>query len=470
MDTGKTVSGGNNNLIIKMYNGASSQADNKRQSGKITLWKAQGNRISIKHTGTIFKSGDGQSVSNITVLRGGKITATSTALNTGGIGIELYAKSFTNMSDKNVLTLNDPDGRYLVWTDSPANNQMGRVGSVIDNYGFAQFNKAYGNSSSDFQSNTTAGFGNLKTRSGFVYSVNPTRLFTTTGGNVNKTYDSNSNANVSGMNIGITNANASGVANNNGLFFKLNTLSGNLNKHRDFRITGVSTATLRGKYYTSAGVETSSVETSSVGNNLEIRFSGVTARFTDGNNKPVYGMATTIQNRSGSIRSATGGGGSSSRGASAGNASSNGSSGGFGGGGAGLIIPIIMGIRDGRNGGYSFFSIIMGIRDGAKSSPPKSSSSLNTPMDSIFNTVLYAEINGINMQAIFAPKTAQQPTKNPLVFQAKKSYKIGYKTTFVGKYDMLLLGKNIIRQKVVPLNEWDADTTNSIKEIFVAQT
>ena len=35
---------------------------------------------------------------------------------------------------------------------------------------------------------------------------------------------------------------------------------------------------------------------------------------------------------------------------------------------------------------------------------------------------------------------------------------------------MALLSNNIIQQKVIPLNEWDEDTTNSIKEIFINQT
>ena len=135
------------------------------------------------------------------------------------------------------------------------------------------------------------------------------------------------------------------------------------------------------------------------------------------------------------------GGGGSSGGGSAG------SSGGGGGGGGGAGLILLAGIP-----------MLMGGGGGAKSSPPEEwcgragcSSSLNIP-NSIFNTVLYAKINGINMRAILCPqKPHSNPPKNPLCFRQKKSYKIGYKTTFVGKYNMLLLGKNIIRQKGYPL-------------------
>ena len=201
---------------------------------------------------------------------------------------------------------------------------------------------------------------------------------------------------------------------------------------------------------------------SDAGNDKQVYIGDVTKfKFNSGN---YYINNVKKGDRMGNLRaSVTSSGGSGSSSGSGGGAGASGGGGG-GGGGAGLIL--LAGIP-----------MIMGMGGGAKSSPPEEwcgrdgcSSSLNTPMDSIFNTVLYAKINGINMKAIFAPKTAQQPTKKAFVFQAKKSYKTAHKTTFIGKYNMALLGKNIIQQKVIPLNEWDEDTTNSIKEIFINQT
>ena len=283
--TGKTLSGGDKDLTIKMLNGDSTLANNKRYAGRITIWKADGKRVSIVHLGTM---GSGSSASDITILNGGKITSTATDLVAGDVGIELRANSFTNLSDANALTVNDTDGRYLVWSENPKDNIYGTAASKITNYDFAQFNKSYNAGGADFQQNT-ARTGTIKTGSGFIYSATIATTYTASGASKTKVYDGKNTAATASLTLTLKNT-TNDVATVNGIKFKVgNAVSGNSNKYIDMKTT-VNIGSIAGKYYNTA----LSSEQKNAGTNLNIKYSGHSATYTDGNNKPVYGIKTNI--------------------------------------------------------------------------------------------------------------------------------------------------------------------------------
>ncbi len=154
----KTISGVGGDLLIKMLKGSSSAAANKKQTGKITVWKAEGNRVSIVHSGTADADND----SEIVILENGHIETTLTLEN--GIGIELVADKFTNDSGSGALSV-ARKSRYLVWTKSPSGNKMGKDDNSLIPIGdyLTQYNKSYSFGGNDFKSN-----GNQK--STFIYS------------------------------------------------------------------------------------------------------------------------------------------------------------------------------------------------------------------------------------------------------------------------------------------------------------
>ena len=159
--TGKTISGGNDDLIIKMLKGSNSAADNKKQTGKITVWKADGKRVSIVHAGTT-KTGDTPSDSEIVILSSGEIKATGN-LNKGDIAIELAADKFTNQSNSAALNIDDTTGdkgRFLIWTKSADDNTL--KGIISD---FTQY-KTHNNT--QFYSNDGTN-DDQKYKSGFLY-------------------------------------------------------------------------------------------------------------------------------------------------------------------------------------------------------------------------------------------------------------------------------------------------------------
>ena len=162
-DTGKaeitiakdtTISASNGDVLIKMLTGGSNAIDRKKQTGKITVYKADGKRVSIIHSGTT----DGNNDSEIIILSGGRITSKGASLASGAVGIELVADTFTNNSDSNALSVTS--GRYLVWTKTHADNTMGGIPRPFTQYDLTH-NKStafYTNSVSDSQ------------KSGFIYS------------------------------------------------------------------------------------------------------------------------------------------------------------------------------------------------------------------------------------------------------------------------------------------------------------
>ena len=155
--TGKTISGGDNDLLIEMLKGASSNDANKKQTGAITVWKAEGKRVSIIHEGT----GATPSDSEIVILSGGRITSKSTSLAAKDVGIELVADKFTNKSDKDALKITS--GRYLVWTKAPADNDMG---GILKSQYFEQYGLTHGKTIKFHVPGAVTNSG-----SGFIYST-----------------------------------------------------------------------------------------------------------------------------------------------------------------------------------------------------------------------------------------------------------------------------------------------------------
>ncbi len=126
----KIISSSDGNVIIKMQTGNGNVAD-KKQTGKITVWKAAGDKVSIIHSGTADANND----SEIVIRSGGEIKATVNSLNEGDTAIELVADAFKNQSGSATpLAIDDADGRYLVWTKSPAGNEMGGITPLFSQY------------------------------------------------------------------------------------------------------------------------------------------------------------------------------------------------------------------------------------------------------------------------------------------------------------------------------------------------
>ena len=168
---GKTVSGGNSDLLIKMLTGKSSAAANKKQTGKITVWKADSARVSIVHLGTANAQNDSQ----IVIRNGGQITANGD-YDKGDVVIELAAEKFTNNSDRNALKITDSTGdkgRFLIWTKSSADTHLNGI-----SYDFRKSNVTYDSANGDFQANpVTASDGDdKKYKSGVLYRASASRL------------------------------------------------------------------------------------------------------------------------------------------------------------------------------------------------------------------------------------------------------------------------------------------------------
>ena len=297
---GTTLSATTGNVVIKMQQGnTDNSSDDKRYAGTITIHKVEGQKVSIIHNGTTFDTSKPyESRSEIIILNGGKITSKGT-ISKGAVAIELKANIFTNKSDKDALAIvesdsgkNDNEGRYLVWTKSPANNQMGTLGSFISSYSFAQFNKSYAPDavgSGDFKANpAVAGDANTTTKSGFIYSANPTLRLTASKAAKTKVYDGNEHASTTSLALALKNEDSNNVATIGGLKFKIGDVSGNANKALDFKIT-LNVNAVKGEYRKTDGLATQT----DVGNNLRIRYSGHSATYTDGNSVPVYGLASS---------------------------------------------------------------------------------------------------------------------------------------------------------------------------------
>ena len=92
-------------------------------------------------------------------------------------------------------------------------------------------------------------------------------------------------------------------------------------------------------------------------------------------------------------------------------------------------------------------------------------------IESIFNTGIYAYLNGINMQAISHPLDLQ-PTQSTLasVFNTAQPSKVKYKVKYTTSYDLAFLANNIKAQKMVPVYELDEELYETIKQIFVQQS
>ncbi len=169
--SGKTISGGNGDLLIKMLTGESSAAANKKQMGKITVWKADAACVSIVHLGTANAQNDSQ----IVIHNGGQITANGD-YNKGDVVIELAAEKFTNNSDRNALKIADSTGdkgRFLIWTKSSADTHLNGIG-----YDFRKSNVTYDPAKGDFQANpVTASDGDdKKYKSGVLFRASSSSL------------------------------------------------------------------------------------------------------------------------------------------------------------------------------------------------------------------------------------------------------------------------------------------------------
>ena len=169
--TGKTVSGSDGDLLIKMLTGKSSAAANKKQTGKITVWKADAARVSIVHLGTANAQNDSQ----IVIRNGGQITANGD-YDKGDVVIELAAEKFTNNSGRNALKIADSTGdkgRFLIWTKSSADTHLNGIG-----YDFRKSNVTYDPAKGDFQANpVTASDGDdKKYKSGVLFRASSSSL------------------------------------------------------------------------------------------------------------------------------------------------------------------------------------------------------------------------------------------------------------------------------------------------------
>ncbi len=160
--SGKTLSGGGGDVLIKMLTGKGGAAANKTQTGKITVWKVDGKRVSIVHLATADANNDAE----IVIRNGGQITATGDH-NKGAVVIELASQKFTNTSDRYALKIDDrhgDKGRFLIWAKSPADVTLNGISDD-----FSDYNKTYDAGKGDFQSNTTASTGNKKEKSYVLY-------------------------------------------------------------------------------------------------------------------------------------------------------------------------------------------------------------------------------------------------------------------------------------------------------------
>ncbi len=559
-------------LVIKMLRGtqvSGAQAD-KKATGKISVYKVKGERVSIAYAGTTNANSD----SEIIIRNGGQVEATKSP-SSAEVVLELKADKFTNQADGSALkTANKEEARYLVWTKTPNDNTMGG----ISDYEFVQFNQSHSGTNWD----ATGVLSNKQ--DGFIYTANPGNGMQVTAKVKTKVYDGNSSAPaVSGDNLKFV-SNTYG-----GLSFKVGAVpSSGSDKHKKFFVTNA--ASLAGKFYKN-GAEQKDADTG-----LTLRYSNAnTLVFKDGNDKTVYGVSAAYQDATGasitakslqlkiddfdvtdrdyepgevyapvSIRSgrkgfddrdlAVGDSGVTlkiSNGAfvynddqdgsnkpiligdtgkfvlnsqnyklrhgdgdlrqgmstglegnidaiSSGDGSADlspersGSSGGGGGGGgagagiallgAGAVAVMNSGILAtgaaaaaaagaaavGTAGGTGAAAGAAGGAGAAGAGAGGASGTLGAPLgsiDTIFNSGVYAHLNGIDMQALYQPST-QTPVSS--VFNAQQgTYKTKYKSQIHRTYDMALLANNIKAQKVVPLYELDEKMYETLRRIFV---
>ncbi len=357
---GKTISAGNNDLIIKMLKGKNGASANKKQTGKITIWKADGKRVSIVHSGKKTYTSDSQ----IVILNGGKIK-TNGYLYRGSVGIELVADTFINQSDRYALDLSSGWGRYLIWTKSPKGNTLNGINSYD-----TRFNTAYNFNGGDFQSNPVDPYGADRShRSALLYSDDKYSPQNPDDGHDDNDDNDDNNGGNGGKPDDKPDNNGGGDSDD----------SHNWHTHSGY----------------------------------------------DGDGR--------------------------------------GRSGGGAAGAAGGVVLLGAGAALISSGGGS----VCGGWHGRCSSDLASNST-----DNIFDTGMYAHLNGIDMQAITRPLRPQQP-KNPLwasVFHTAQAPQVKYRTKYTTTYDMAFLANNIKAQKSLPLYDMDEKMYETIREIFVQQS
>ncbi len=160
--------------------------------------------------------------------------------------------------------------------------------------------------------------------------------------------------------------------------------------------------------------------------------------------------------------------------------------GGGGGGGGGAIVLVGAGVAAVASGVIPIAAVTGGAAAGAAGAAGAGAGAagagaggagagaLSVPVgsiESIFNTGIYAYLNGINMQAISHPLDLQ-PTQSTLasVFNTAQPSKVKYKVKYTTSYDLAFLANNIKAQKMVPVYELDEELYETIKQIFVQQS
>ncbi len=339
--TGTTISADSGDVFVKMLTGGSGAIASKKQTGNITVYKADGKRVSIIHSGTT----DGNNDSEIIILSGGRITSKGASLASGAVGIELVADKFTNNSDSNALSVTS--GRYLVWTKTHADNTMGGIARPFTQYDLTHDKSTafYTNGVSDSQ------------KSGFIYSSS-------------KSDERNPNGDKDLSNT----PNSGGGGGGGGA-------------------GGAAAVVL-------------------VGAGVAIAVGGI-------------------------------GGGAAAAGAAAGAGAAGagvGAAGGAGAAGAGgaATVPTV----------------------------PTAPTAPVGSIDTIFNSGLYAYLNGIDMWAISYP--LQTPPVRT-IFNTPVPQKVTYKAKYTTTYDMAFLARNIKAQQAVPLYELNEHLYETLKQIFVQQ-
>ncbi len=284
----KTISAGSGDLIITMGDGSSdANTDAFRYSGDITLWKADGAKVSIIHKGKTFASDADKAKGNrIVILSNGQVQATETnaAKNNGDITLELKADGITNNSTF-ANTLKVASGRFLVWTKYAKNNKLGTIA-----YDFSQFNNKYDATKAAFaEQNFTSETDVRKTGNGFIYG-HTAKYDLAVDGKMEKVYNGNNIADMAGRKVYLSGTNNADKTQDSvyGLYFTLDGVKGGAtDKHLDIKL-GVDDSAMQGKYANGSGVEQSDV-----GKASRIMFTGIKTTITDANNKPVFGAENT---------------------------------------------------------------------------------------------------------------------------------------------------------------------------------
>ncbi len=273
---GKTISGGDADLLLIMGKGHSKEA--KHYAGNITLGDADANRISIVNKGKKSKSGQ---EGRIIIRNGGQLHATKSDAIAGQVTLELRAQGgLKNESDANALKV-EGNGRYLVWAKYARFNDL----NGITNYDFSQFDKKYDPSKDAFKNkNTSATSGTIFTGNGFVYEQE-VRYNLVLSGNKNKVYDGT--ANVLDMDKRKVSVELIDY-DNTGVYFGT-SYNGNtqIPNHRNIKMT-IDDSKMTAKYTATNKQEKSGVRTASyiVAKGIE------TSNLIDKNTKPVYGAVS----------------------------------------------------------------------------------------------------------------------------------------------------------------------------------